>query len=125
VTDKITTLAENIYICRSGSVRKICTLVGLSLVSFGCSLSTIFSQHNIRLRVVHQTIVFSRLHLSFSQAADTQALSSYITYFLHQHRIEYDGLPEVKTAAMLAKQLAYDNKVRFLRLCCVLANIGI
>jgi len=62
VTDKITTLAENIYICRSGS------------------------------------------------AADTQALSSYITYFLHQHRIEYDGLPEVKTAAMLAKQMAYDNK---------------
>ena len=63
VTDKITSLAENIYICRSGS------------------------------------------------AADTQALSSYITYFLHQHRIEYDDLPEVKIAANLAMQLAYGNKV--------------
>mmetsp|Transcript_19807 Transcript_19807/g.43308 ORF Transcript_19807/g.43308 Transcript_19807/m.43308 type:complete len:229 (+) Transcript_19807:284-970(+) len=62
VTDKITSLAENIYICRSGS------------------------------------------------AADTQALSSYITYFLHQHRIEYDDLPEVKVAANLAMQMAYGNK---------------
>eukprot|EP00959_Pyramimonas_sp_CCMP1952_P323025 6759117-Pyramimonas_sp.AAC.1 len=64
VTDKITSLAENIYICRSGS------------------------------------------------ASDTQMISSYVTYFLHQHRIEYDDLPEVKTAANLAMQMAYGNKVR-------------
>mmetsp|Transcript_12590 Transcript_12590/g.15182 ORF Transcript_12590/g.15182 Transcript_12590/m.15182 type:complete len:230 (-) Transcript_12590:358-1047(-) len=62
VTDKITSLAENIYICRSGS------------------------------------------------AADTQAISDYVRHFLHQHSIQMEEMPEVKTAANLAMQLVYGNK---------------
>lgn len=63
VTDKITSLAENIYICRSGS------------------------------------------------AADTQNLSRYVQYFIEQHRMELGEDPQVKTAAMLAQSMAYQNKV--------------
>mmetsp|Transcript_12062 Transcript_12062/g.22892 ORF Transcript_12062/g.22892 Transcript_12062/m.22892 type:complete len:223 (+) Transcript_12062:66-734(+) len=62
VTDKITSLAENVYICRSGS------------------------------------------------AADTQAISDYVRHLLAQRSIEHEGLPEVKTAANIAMQLAYGNK---------------
>ena len=63
VTDKLTPLAENIYVCRSGS------------------------------------------------AADTQNLSSYVQYFLAQHRLELDQDVGVKTAAQLAKNMVYQNKV--------------
>eukprot|EP00891_Asterochloris_glomerata_P004470 jgi/Astpho2/4470/Aster-00078 len=61
-TDKITPLAERIYICRSGS------------------------------------------------AADTQNLSAYVQWFLQQHSLELGDEANVKTAAMLAKQMAYQNK---------------
>lgn len=64
VTDKLTPLAENVYVCRSGS------------------------------------------------AADTQNLSSYVQHFLAQHRLELDQEVGVKTAAQLAKNLVYQNKVR-------------
>ena len=63
VTDKLTPLAENIYVCRSGS------------------------------------------------AADTQNLSAYVQYFLAQHRLEIDQDVSVKTAAQMAKNLVYQNKV--------------
>lgn len=66
VTDKLTPLAENIYVCRSGS------------------------------------------------AADTQNLSSYVQYFLAQHRLELDQEVGVKTAAQMAKNLVYQNKVQHL-----------
>jgi len=62
VTDKITSLADNIHICRSGS------------------------------------------------AADTQALSDHVRTMLHQHSIQLKGMPQVKTAANLAMQIAYNNK---------------
>ena len=64
VTDKLTPLAENVYVCRSGS------------------------------------------------AADTQNLSSYVQHFLAQHRLELDQEVSVKTAAQLAKNLVYQNKVQ-------------
>ena len=44
-------------------------------------------------------------------AADTQNLSAYVQYFLHQHSLELDTLVSVKTAARLATQLTYQNKV--------------
>lgn len=64
VTDKLTPLAENVYVCRSGS------------------------------------------------AADTQNLSSYVQHFLAQHRLDLDREVGVKTAAQLAKNLVYQNKVQ-------------
>lgn len=44
-------------------------------------------------------------------AADTQNLSAYVQHFLHQHSMELDSFVSVKTAARLATQLTYQNKV--------------
>lgn len=43
-------------------------------------------------------------------AADTQNLSRYIQWFLEQHQMELGEDAEVKTAATLAQQMAYQNK---------------
>eukprot|EP00898_Chlorokybus_atmophyticus_P005087 jgi/Chlat1/557/Chrsp103S01127 len=43
-------------------------------------------------------------------AADTQVISDYVRYFLHQHTVELGEMAEVKTAANLTMQLAYQNK---------------
>ena len=63
VTDKITPLADNVYICRSGS------------------------------------------------AADTQAISAYVQWYLQQHAMDLDRHVTVKTAAKLAQTMVYQNKV--------------
>jgi 20S proteasome subunit beta 1 len=43
-------------------------------------------------------------------AADTQAVSDYVTYFLDQHRMEYGRRPKVATAANFFNNLCYNNK---------------
>eukprot|EP00274_Cyanoptyche_gloeocystis_P001434 CAMPEP_0196657028 /NCGR_PEP_ID=MMETSP1086-20130531/21301_1 /TAXON_ID=77921 /ORGANISM="Cyanoptyche gloeocystis , Strain SAG4.97" /LENGTH=224 /DNA_ID=CAMNT_0041990013 /DNA_START=53 /DNA_END=727 /DNA_ORIENTATION=+ len=43
-------------------------------------------------------------------AADTQAISDYVKYFMHLHSAELDEEPSVETAAHLFKQLCYNNK---------------
>ena len=43
-------------------------------------------------------------------AADTQAISDYVTYFLDQHRMEYGQPPKVETAANFFRQLCSNNK---------------
>merc|ERR1719421_2132884 len=43
-------------------------------------------------------------------AADTQAVSDYVTYFLDQHRMEYGKPPKVATAATFFNNLCYSNK---------------
>lgn len=43
-------------------------------------------------------------------AADTQAVSDYVTYFLDQHRMEYGRPPKVATAANFFRNLCYANK---------------
>jgi len=43
-------------------------------------------------------------------AADTQAVSDYVTYYLDQHRIQYGQPPKVATAANLVRQMCYQNK---------------
>lgn len=62
VTDKLTPLADNIYMCRSGS------------------------------------------------AADTQAIASYVQFYIAQHQATIEQEVEVKTAANLVAQMAYSNK---------------
>eukprot|EP00238_Polyblepharides_amylifera_P014253 CAMPEP_0196583960 /NCGR_PEP_ID=MMETSP1081-20130531/45329_1 /TAXON_ID=36882 /ORGANISM="Pyramimonas amylifera, Strain CCMP720" /LENGTH=227 /DNA_ID=CAMNT_0041905007 /DNA_START=77 /DNA_END=760 /DNA_ORIENTATION=- len=61
-TDKVTPLAENIYICRSGA------------------------------------------------KADTQTISDHVRNYLAQQSIEFDTLPEVRSAANIAMQIMYNNK---------------
>mmetsp|Transcript_5761 Transcript_5761/g.9978 ORF Transcript_5761/g.9978 Transcript_5761/m.9978 type:complete len:241 (-) Transcript_5761:655-1377(-) len=43
-------------------------------------------------------------------APDTQLVSDHVRHMVHQHAIEIDGLPEVKTVANLCMQLVYNNK---------------
>jgi len=43
-------------------------------------------------------------------AADTQAISDYVTHYLDLHRIELGEQPDVKVAAALFNQLCYNNK---------------
>ncbi|GLJ23429.1 hypothetical protein SUGI_0443420 [Cryptomeria japonica] len=62
VSDKITKLTDNVYLCRSGS------------------------------------------------AADSQVVSDYVRYFLHQHVIQLGQPATVKVAANLIRTLSYQNK---------------
>ncbi|RLN83921.1 hypothetical protein BBJ28_00021464, partial [Nothophytophthora sp. Chile5] len=47
-------------------------------------------------------------------AADTQALSDYVRYFLSSHAVDLGRLPKVHTAANLFRSLCYNNKDRLL-----------
>lgn len=47
-------------------------------------------------------------------AADTQALSDYVKYFLSSHAVDTGRLPKVHTAANLFRSLCYSNKDRLL-----------
>eukprot|EP00959_Pyramimonas_sp_CCMP1952_P355159 7439538-Pyramimonas_sp.AAC.1 len=43
-------------------------------------------------------------------APDTQLVSDYVRHMVHQHSIEMEGMPEVKTVANLCMHLVYNNK---------------
>eukprot|EP01111_Echinosteliopsis_oligospora_P013128 TRINITY_DN462_c0_g1_i1.p1 TRINITY_DN462_c0_g1~~TRINITY_DN462_c0_g1_i1.p1 ORF type:complete len:214 (-),score=66.25 TRINITY_DN462_c0_g1_i1:89-730(-) len=43
-------------------------------------------------------------------AADTQAISDYVKYYLQMHAAELGEMPETKTAATLFQMLCYNNK---------------
>ena len=44
-------------------------------------------------------------------AADTQAISSYVSLYIEQHQMELGRPVDVQTVANLAMQLVYSNKV--------------
>merc|ERR1719152_71741 len=57
------------------------------------------------------TAVDDRIYVCRSgSAADTQAVSDYVTYFLDSHKMEYGKAPKVETAANLFRELCYNNK---------------
>jgi len=57
------------------------------------------------------TPVHDRIYCCRSgSAADTQAISDYVKYYLDLHSIELGCPPETKTAAVLFQQLCYNNK---------------
>jgi 20S proteasome subunit beta 1 len=43
-------------------------------------------------------------------AADTQAVTDYVKYYLNSHTTEIGRLPRVKTSANLMRQICYNNK---------------
>ena len=43
-------------------------------------------------------------------AADTQAITAYVQYYLHQHQMELNKEILVKTAASFATKMVYSNK---------------
>lgn len=57
------------------------------------------------------TALDERLYVCRSgSAADTQAISDYVTYYLNQHKMQIGKAPKVKVAANLFRELCYNNK---------------
>jgi 20S proteasome subunit beta 1 len=63
-----------------------------------------------KLAPVHDRIYCLRS----GSAADTQAVSDIVEYYLQMHSLELNQLPKVKTAATLFADLIYQNKERLL-----------
>jgi len=59
-----------------------------------------------KITPVHERIFCCRS----GSAADTQAISDYVKYYLQMHTAELGEKPEVKTAATLFQMLCYNNK---------------
>lgn len=59
-----------------------------------------------KVAALHDSIFMCRS----GSAADTQAISDYVRYFLAAHVTEVGRPPAVKTAATLARRIAYENK---------------
>eukprot|EP00428_Durinskia_dybowskii_P060635 CAMPEP_0170381684 /NCGR_PEP_ID=MMETSP0117_2-20130122/14540_1 /TAXON_ID=400756 /ORGANISM="Durinskia baltica, Strain CSIRO CS-38" /LENGTH=214 /DNA_ID=CAMNT_0010637271 /DNA_START=74 /DNA_END=718 /DNA_ORIENTATION=+ len=47
-------------------------------------------------------------------AADTQAVSDYVKYYINSHSTELNRLPRVKTCANLMRKICYNNKDRMM-----------
>ncbi|KAG6411595.1 hypothetical protein SASPL_129678 [Salvia splendens] len=58
---------------------------------------------------LHQNNTFGLI--LFYQAADSQVLSDYVRYYLHQHTIQLGQPATVKVAANLVRMVSYNNKV--------------
>ena len=57
------------------------------------------------------TAVDERIYVCRSgSAADTQAISDTVTYFLDQHKVEIGKAPKVSTAANVFREMCYHNK---------------
>jgi 20S proteasome subunit beta 1 len=59
-----------------------------------------------KVAALHDSIFMCRS----GSAADTQAISDYVRFFLSSHAIDINRPPSVKTAANLARKLCYENK---------------
>ncbi|EGG17649.1 proteasome subunit beta type 6 [Cavenderia fasciculata] len=59
-----------------------------------------------KITPIHEKIYCCRS----GSAADTQAISDYVRYYLEMHTQELDDQPVVKTAASLFQLLCYNNK---------------
>uniref|UniRef100_A0A6N2M4P4 Proteasome endopeptidase complex n=1 Tax=Salix viminalis TaxID=40686 RepID=A0A6N2M4P4_SALVM len=64
------------------------------------------------LQIEHQIKSLSLLIMSIyvRSAADSQTVSDYVRYFLHQHTIQLGQPATVKVAANLVRMLSYNNK---------------
>ena len=57
------------------------------------------------------TAIDDRIYVCRSgSAADTQAISDYVTYFMAGHKMEMGKAPKVQTAANVFRELCYTNK---------------
>jgi len=63
-----------------------------------------------KLTKVHDYIYCARS----GSAADTQAISDIVSYYLDIHAIELNGTPKVQTAAVLFQDIIYQNKDRLM-----------
>jgi 20S proteasome subunit beta 1 len=57
------------------------------------------------------TAIHDRIYVCRSgSAADTQAISEYVSYYLDMHGLELGELPLVKSAAAMVQSFCYNNK---------------
>jgi 20S proteasome subunit beta 1 len=120
VTDKLTQLTDKVLL----SLLSLHDKVPFCRVSSACGCSS--CGHNmvsvpednhicnigINWRSGNNVFVLLQVFVCRSgSAADTQAISSYVQYYLHQHQMELDHEIHVKTAATFATKLVYSNKV--------------
>ena len=57
------------------------------------------------------TAIDERVYVCRSgSAADTQAISDYVSYYINQHKMQIGGPPKVKVAASLFREMCYSNK---------------
>ena len=63
-----------------------------------------------KLTAIHDRVYCCRS----GSAADTQALSDYVRYYVASHSIDTNALPKVKTVANLFRSLCYSNKNRLM-----------
>lgn len=73
---------------------------------FGCAGVYISNRVSDKITGVDERIFVCRS----GSAADTQAVSDYVTHYLNQHRMQYGQPPKVESAANVFNQLCYQNK---------------
>ncbi len=73
---------------------------------FGCAGVYISNRVSDKITGVDERIFVCRS----GSAADTQAVSDYVTHYLNQHRMQYGQPPKVESAANVFNQLCYHNK---------------
>ncbi|KAF8407359.1 hypothetical protein HHK36_006487 [Tetracentron sinense] len=108
-SDKITQLTDNVYLCRSGSVVLLCTTHLRNAFDGELDpLANLFTRLEVgTIEVEEGNHVFGNEILI---AADSQIISDYVRYFLHQHTIQLGQPATVKVAANLVRMLSYNNK---------------
>ena len=84
VADKISSLADNVYICRSGSVRPL-TRLPRDSPSLAAGLLALESAREYSLTPTLLLVLASHTPWRL-QAADTQAITSFVRHYIDQHR---------------------------------------
>ena len=64
-----------------------------------------------RCKVLPLALIVQVFVCRSGSAADTQNISAYVAHYLRQHEMDV-GEPDVATAANIAMQIVYNNKVR-------------
>lgn len=100
VTDKLTQLTDNVRYINSCADHLSSSM---SLMRGWGSTSSL--KIPISMLAVLQVFVCRS-----GSAADTQAITAYVQYYLHQHQMELNDEILVKTAASFATRMVYSNK---------------
>jgi 20S proteasome subunit beta 1 len=106
-SDKITQVTDNVWMCRSGSVRRLLLFL---CVSSDLIMSRRLARHGSRRLTLLSFSAFIK-----TQAADTQNVCAYVKNLVEEHNMqrrgdEDPGMADVKLVATITTQLAYRNK---------------
>ncbi len=93
VSDKLTPIADNIYVCRCKKDH-----------------SDMLTQKHSRTIFAINLHVFHFFPSRSGSAADTQAISAYVEHYLRLHTLEKGKLADVSTAATIVRKLCYENR---------------